>query len=698
MLATFTVGVPVAIAGGAALAVRRRPDGHQFDRAVAATAAFGSLATLLLGRLGTAVGVGASPVLLGGAAVLAIWLLTLASGRVVVIRPGLPMGVALGTGILAALTVTSDGWERPTVLLVAVPLAGLLLLTILVKPARPRARWAGLALDAGLAALLFLLVADVTVHLKSLPFNPYDPALTGRHFGSPAAMTALMQYHHDYYLGPANDLLHGRAMLVDTFSPYGVGLFYFLAAFFTVAPIGYGTLGLLAGVLMALQCVAGWAVLRLAGCRRMLAAVAMGAAVIGTVFPFYFSPAAFPSGGGIRFGLCWLLVLLAVGGARWPAGERMLRIMGAAVVAVASIWSLETFLAALATFTAGAALGALAFGGSRVTIVRRLGADLLRTLLGCLIAHAAFALATRVLAGSWPDWAGYFAHFQIYTLHGQGQLPIAAWSPGLALAGLYFASTVGLAVLVTRRNVLCAHRAALTATAVLTALGLAALMYFWGQSSASTLLPASLPGIVLAAVWASILADGSLGLGHWPRRMAVLAACWVAALAMIPGWDSTVHKWPRSALSHALPGEGLRSSLEGLWRSPPIDPRAEEGRRLLDRPDARARSPVVLTSNDLTVETLIRADRANALPLTVPVEDALVPRRSVPRIDSAVERLPAGSIMLLEDRPMRPGAFYPIRLTPLQREALNRIGARFRLQELARTPSGLALYRLLPRS
>ena len=56
-------------------------------------------------------------------------------------------------------------------------------------------------------------------------------------------------------------------MLAPTASQYGVTSIYLLAAWFQLAPIGYGTLGLLTGALTALWFGAGYGILRLAGPR-----------------------------------------------------------------------------------------------------------------------------------------------------------------------------------------------------------------------------------------------------------------------------------------------------------------------------------------------------------------------------------------------------------------------------------------------
>ena len=52
----------------------------------------------------------------------------------------------------------------------------------------------------------------------------------------------ILTSHQDFYLGPANDLRHGRYMLVDNYSQYGVGVFYFLEAILAPLPFGFGRL------------------------------------------------------------------------------------------------------------------------------------------------------------------------------------------------------------------------------------------------------------------------------------------------------------------------------------------------------------------------------------------------------------------------------------------------------------------------
>src|SRR6202035_925894 len=97
----------------------------------------------------------------------------------------------------------------------------------------------------------------------------------------------LVQFQQDWLLGPVNQLLAGGAVLVNVpVTQYGVGLQYLLAAWFRLAPIGYGTFGFLDGLLTALFFIGGYAALRVAGVRRLVAASAIALGVLVLVYNF----------------------------------------------------------------------------------------------------------------------------------------------------------------------------------------------------------------------------------------------------------------------------------------------------------------------------------------------------------------------------------------------------------------------------
>ena len=106
-------------------------------------------------------------------------------------------------------------------------------------------RW-GLAVDAAVVLLLFVLVPDLAL---------YDPVDS---FASYVAKT-----HQNFLLGPANIVMQGGAMLVDTASQYGVGVIYFLAGWFPARPDRLRGPWAPAGSSFACVYAAGYCVLRI---------------------------------------------------------------------------------------------------------------------------------------------------------------------------------------------------------------------------------------------------------------------------------------------------------------------------------------------------------------------------------------------------------------------------------------------------
>ena len=565
-------------------------------------------------------------------------------------------------------------------------------------PRLPR-RW-GLAADALIAGLLLLAVPDLVI------FRPEEA-------GSAAAIayeTGIIQFHHDFLLGPANQVLGGDAMLVDTASQYGVGSIYLLAGWFQLAPIGYGTFGFLDGVLTALFYVAGYCVLRVAGASRPLAASALAIAVVALVFNLVYPVGALPQQGPLRFGLPIVLILAAAAGARWPRRAGAAQMASFLILGLASIWAFEALAFTAATFAAIAAMQAyLRQAGERRRWLLR------QAILGaaaCAAAHLLLAAATLLFAGQLPEWGQYLAYLDAFLFGQLGDLTydFAQWSPGLAVGAAYLASAAALVLLARRRSGFVAEeRVALLALAGTTAYGIALFSYFVNRSSDHILPYVSLPALLSAALWLSLLLRNREGLPREAREGGLAFALAVAVLVLSVAGSSLGPRFPQSALAHAFPrGNSFRDALERLWDPPPLDPSAPAGELLLARHMPGERRTVVLVSPDLGTEILLRSERANRLPLGNPWEDSFVISERLPGLRDAIAGLAPGDRMLVDREALRTlagqranpsrnplgeaGSTRP--LAPLQRWALREVDERFRLRAIARDDLGFTVLEL----
>ena len=100
-----------------------------------------------------------------------------------------------------------------------------------------------------------------------------DLVVFSRDSGLAAFQASVAKSHQDFLLGPTNEVLHGGAVLVVAASQYGIGPIYCWPGL--LAPIGYGTIGLLNGPLFGLVFAAGYCLLRLSGTSRLLAAASL---------------------------------------------------------------------------------------------------------------------------------------------------------------------------------------------------------------------------------------------------------------------------------------------------------------------------------------------------------------------------------------------------------------------------------------
>ena len=603
---------------------------------------------------------------------------------------------ALIFGVLLCLTSASSFSAVPLILGTFV---GLVVIVAVERVRLPLLGRPGLLLDGLVIAILLLAIPDLVVfHRPSgIPIFLFGPGL--------------VQFQQDWLLGPTNQLLAGGAVLVNVpVSQYGVGILYFLGAWFRLAPIGYGTFGLLDGLLTAFFYIAGYGVLRLAGVRRLLAASVIGFGVLVLVYHFHFFVGQLPEEGPLRFGMPMLLVLAEVAAVRSERRRPPGRFIALFVLAVSAIWSLEAF--AYTAFTYLATLGArvwLAEGRRRRTLWVGLGSGA----VSVLAAHAILALATLAASGQLPDWQPYLTTVHAFLLGGTaGQITygFADWSPGLAVYAGALLSAAGVVLLARYRSALVRRHPVLwVALAATSAYAIALLSYTDNRSSTYLFLYVSLPLLLAAALWLGLIFTQQSGLSDALRRWALAAALAVAVLMFSAAWSSIGSHFDRTALARFYPGGGLVSSLQRLWRPPPIDPRAPAGVRLLDRYMPGRRVTVLLpTASDLGTEILLRSGRANLLPIGDPPADGVLPSVWLPRIRDALPEIRPGQRVLVDLSALRIAAELRHRRVDVVHSPidggssetewiLQALQERFRLVLVHRGPDGLRVERLVQR-
>lgn len=562
-------------------------------------------------------------------------------------------------------------------------------------------RW-GLVADLAILVIVCLVIPDVVI------FRPGDPSngfLDNYKIG-------IIQFHQDFILGPAHEVVSGGSVLVDTASQYGVGPVYLLAGWFGLTKEGYGTYGFLDGILYALFFSAGYLMLRMAGVSRLLAGTTLGIAVVTLLLNLTYPIGGLPQQGPLRFGLPMALILFTVLGAARPRTFGAMRVAGYAVIGISAVWAIEAFSYTVVTFAGIVAFEVLEIdrGERRRWLVRRLGA----ALAACIAVHLALVIFTLIRAGELPHWNQYLAFLNAFLFKGLGDLTydFSTWSGGFAVGAFYFTSIVALVLIVRRhREVIEADRTAYLALAGMSAFGAVLFSYFVDRSSDGILPAVCFPALLLGALWLSLVMR-TPGVGDRVARGALAGALAVALLIVGAAWSSVDERLPDTFLAQAMPGgESLRDSLHRLWNPPALNPASPPGEALVEKyfPD-QDRIPIVAVP-DVQTEILLRTGRTDQFRLTDAWEDSFVSDQRLPGVEKGVSELRAGDLMLVDKGALaaftqlkRDGSFNSIlriagvgKLAPLQSVALREIAKEFSLRPVERDPSGMTVVRLAPR-
>jgi hypothetical protein len=559
----------------------------------------------------------------------------------------------------------------------------------------------GIALEVLLVGALALICVDLSGYWGEDVLG--TPALADHPFYY--ELSASVQIHQHFFLGAVNDVLRGRTLLVDSNAVYGIGNTYLIALWFKLLPLNYGLFTMFGSLMAFTAMLVGWAIARLAGATRAVAAVALAVATMAAVLNPVYPPTIFVNLGGLRFLPAFIPVLAALLSRREEGVSRSPLVL--ATMGFFSIWSVEAL-----TYSFGAWFGLAALDAARATTWRAVAREAVKSALALAAAwigtHLLFGLATLAASGSWPDWLDYLTLFDAWAgvINAFGT-EVESWSRSWLVGGFYLASVGGFVTLArTSLWSSALDRRALIAVAGLTGGGIALLSYFVSHTLDFYLLYTTVPATLLVAVWLCLaLRADALGRG-W-RAAAAGTGVFLATAMLIGSYGAARERFPATALAHVIPGgPSVAEDLDQLWDPPTISPSTPDAVELIERnfPDDFA---LVLVEPDVGQEALLETERANLLPIAYPWQDQVDLEHTLPAVLEAVDELEPGTRLLLQEPPtpdsepsvqQRFGAVpLDARLGPLAQAALDRIEEDWVLRRIDEGPDGLYVAELVRR-
>ena len=454
--------------------------------------------------------------------------------------------------------------------------------------------------------------------------------------------SSAFRYDYDFFLGPVNAMRHGHPLLVDTFSQYGVGLFYALTGAFHAIPLSYGGLQFVLCIAYAAEFALVYSVLRLACRSQLVAVLGLAAALVASlaVSPQYI---AAPSVGPLRFGLPWVVILAGTLRARSFDHRRLLDAVMLVTVGAAAVWSAETFVYSFAAYAAITVFSIVDRPESPSERSLRVAKRIAAAVVVAFLAVGATSAFLLVVAGDWPRWTDYLGLVALYAMRGFGSLLIPPWSPGYLVGALYVVSLTALVAL--PRDMRRRLDPTIAATAGATAFGAIAFTYFLGRSAPSNLNHIAVPAVVVACGWWTVVAPHLRRLRRAYAWGAVLAASCVGASVLASSTNVMAAWLEATPLVQVVRSPGTAASrISTLLTATEDAPRIVEGARLVRTYSTTDRQPAVLISADYLTTVLLAAHRGNALPIVNGNQEGLVDDTALKRVVAATDRLPRGII------------------------------------------------------
>ena len=474
------------------------------------------------------------------------------------------------------------------------------------------------------AAFALALVSLLSGRLKMLPALPLPSVvIDGAVLLAVALLVLDLDYiydahHYNFFLGPINDVLRAKSLLVDINCQYGVGVIYFLAFLFKLFPIPFNYQGfsLLLGILQLAQYALFYMLMR----RVFRSQFFSVAALVVIVAANYYSQleSTLPSTGPLRFGLAYVLLALLV--TRTQSGrQRWLSIAIYATIGLSSLWSFEAFVYTIAAYFCSEFYILLwnprairhklrsvlpLFGGPAIAIA---------------VSHLLLSVFTYLRAGVWPEWSQYFDYIALYSVGEYGTMTVDAWRPWALYIAVYFLSL--LLVLYKALSASSGEAGPFACIAGLTGFGIVQFTYFLGRSHHNNLYHICIPLIALVVYWFLFMQRSSRQIPRGFAPSITYCFCAVAFVLLIKTGPDFVAKWQRSPLYKLMELDTVTSS---PWSAGPSHTEVRDALALIERSAAADERIALFLSPELTTEALMLSQKAHIFPLSNPKQDELL--------------------------------------------------------------------------
>lgn len=501
--------------------------------------------------------------------------------------------------------------------------------------------------------------------------------------------------HANFYLGPVNDLLAGKSMLVDISCQYGVLVIYFLASVFKTGlfPFTYRGLSFVISLLLIIQYSTVYFLLRNVSKSIVFSIISLCLIITTNYFCQHNYATWYPSTGPLRFGLVYLLLGLVMIRNIHPNISKQCSIMEYIIVGIASVWSVETFFYTISAYISILVYESIIESSGIAEFTGRISKRFLCILLSAALAYLVLNIYIYSRAGKWPHWEYYWSYLRLYALGNFGALPITFWSPWAIIVAIYFGSLMTIFY-----KLLFSNRAEqvleLKIVLGMTVSGIAQFTYFLGRGHPNGLYHISIPAIFVASYWIVQIPNLSL-----PKKFLSLYtySCYCAIILLfITGIPHIRQKLNTTGLFTTVQtatqlsrGEdpAIKQAYASLWSKSPGSVRVAEALYLIKKYASDKQRIPLLLAPERTTEVLMLCEKANVFPLSNVSQDKLS-QAAITRAENFEYDLKFGNILFIE----RHSPYF----VSIQLKIFSNLLRNFEFRNVETTPNGIVAVELLP--
>ncbi len=312
-------------------------------------------------------------------------------------------------------------------------------------------------------------------------------------------------YNINYVIGPVNDVLHGKSLLVDSPAQYGLLFVYGISApfqFFHI-PLTYGNFALLNTVIFVVSYIAIYFILRvwlksiLIALSGIFTIVLLNYFVLQTV-----NTLDFPQSGFMRFGWWIPIMALLLIRAKMEKGKtakyvrNTLRFTELILVAIAFFWSLDSGMYVIMAYGAYILVIELSEQSSINITLRRLSLRLVEIVGALVLLFLIISVFTYLRSHQLPDWYQFIEYSRIYSSNGAGMIPMPRIGLHLLVIAVYMFATIYIILRIFFMNGI--YERDLPILAFITVYGITQFVYYVGRSNITNLYHVIIPAIMVS--------------------------------------------------------------------------------------------------------------------------------------------------------------------------------------------------------